>query len=177
VVLYGLAAGAGYVSRRHALPPLLPAFGYASLGALAAGAAARRFSAGGAGAARAATAAITLLVAGSELSRHLEPKRADERAGREAAEWLRDHAREPGPVAGARQRLGYYAGMPYVPLAGIADGALAPYLERTGARYVVLDDPRQVDALLRAEGSEVRLLHRLEAAGSSAWVLERGASR
>jgi hypothetical protein len=176
-VLYGLAAGAGYVSRRHALPPLLPAFGYAALGALAAGAAARRLLGGSERAARAETAAVLLVVAGSELSRHLEPKRAEERAGRAAAEWLRDHAREPGPVAASRQRLGYYAGMPYVPLAGIADGALAPYLARSGARYVLLDDPQQVDALMRAEGSQVRLMHRLEAAGGTAWVFERGVPR
>jgi hypothetical protein len=63
--------------------------------------------------------------------------------------------------------------MPYVPLAGIADDALGPYLSRAGARYVLLDDPEQVRALLRTEASQVRVLHHREAGDREAWVLER----
>jgi hypothetical protein len=174
VVLYALVAGAGYVSRRHVLPPALPLFGYAGLGALVLGSFGSAPFGRRQSVARALTVAVLLTIAGVELSRQLEPKRAEERAARSAAEWLAAHAPASGLVAAPRQRLGYYAGMPYVPLVGISDEALGPYLSRVGARYVLLDDPAQVDALLRAEGSEVQLLHQVESDRGRAWVLELG---
>jgi hypothetical protein len=174
LVLYALTVSSGYVSRRHALPPLVPLFGYAGLGALFLGAVLVRAGqrprwvpAAGAG--------ILLLVGVGELARSWEPKRDDERAERAAAEWLRDHAPEPALLAASRQRFGYYAGMPYVSLSGIADDALGRYLSETGARYVLLDDRDRLEALLRTEGSEVRLLHHLEVSGAEAWLLERAA--
>ena len=172
--LYALTASAGYVSRRHVLPPLLPLFGYAGLGALAAGAwlAAR---AGAPYRAGLVGAVVAALVAVGEGISHIEPKRSGERALRRAAEWLGAEAAAPGPVAAPRQRFGYYAGMPYVPLAGVADDALDRYLSRAGARYVLLDDPSPVEALLGAGHGGFRVLHRVEASGRVAVVLERRA--
>jgi hypothetical protein len=77
-------------------------------------------------------------------------------------------------VAAARQRIGYYAGMPYVPLAGVATEALGPYLARAGARYAVLDEGAQVEALRRSGAIGVRSLHHEVASGREAWVLELG---
>jgi hypothetical protein len=170
--LFALTASSGYVSRRHALPPLLPLFGLAGVGALAVGA-------------RLATAVgqprwsalagglVAIAFAAGELAGQVAPKRLDELAGRRAAEWLRDHAPARGRLAASRQRLGYYAEMPYVPLTGVADHALSRYLSRTGTRYVVVEEPGQLEALRRAEGDAVRVLHHVEVAGERAWVLER----
>jgi hypothetical protein len=174
-VLYALTASSGYVSRRHALPPLLPLFGYAGLGAIAAGAwlarAARRPE-------RSALAGALVLAgfAAAEVAAGIAPKRLDELAGRRAAEWLRDHAPERGRLAASRQRLGYYAEMPYVPLAGIADDALGRYLSRARARYVLVEEPGRLEALRRAEGDAMRVLHHVEVAGEQAWVVERPVS-
>lgn len=171
-VLFALTASSGYVSRRHALPPLLPLFGYAGMGALAAGAWLARAARAPERSALAAALVLAAFVAG-EVAVGIAPKRLDALAGRRAAEWLRDHAPERGRLAASRQRLGYYAEMPYVPLAGIADDALGRYLSRVGARYVLVEGPERLEALRRAEGDAVRVLHRAEVAGEQAWVLER----
>jgi hypothetical protein len=170
-VLYALTYQQGYVSRRHALPPLVPLLGYAGLGALALGTLLAR---GRAERARALAAAIAVAVAGGELLSQVEPRRADERAARAAAEWLRDHG-EPGPVAADRLRLGYYAGMPYIPLARVDDPTLGSFLDRAGARYVLLDDPADIEALRRIAGDRFRPLHRETLEGQEAWVFERAA--
>jgi len=169
VALLAQTFSSGYVSRRHVLPPLVPLFGWAALGLAFFGAGLARLARGPA---RAGVVALLLLVVAAEGARSWPPKRADARAERAAAEWLRAHA-DPGLLAASRQRLGYYAGMPYVSLSGIADEALGRYLSATGARYVLLDERDRVEALLRTEGGTVRLLHHLEASGREAWLLER----
>jgi hypothetical protein len=171
-VLYALTVSAGYVSRRHGLPPLLPLFGWAGLGVLAAGAwAARAVRAPG----RSPLAAALVLAAfaAGDLAGQWTPKRAAELPARRAAEWLREHAPAPGRVAASRQRLGYYAELPFVPLTGVADEALGRYLSRVDARYVLVEDPEQLAALRRSEGDAMRVLHEVEAAGGRAWVVER----
>jgi hypothetical protein len=175
VLLFALTVSEGYVSRRHALPPLLPLFGYAGLGAVAAGAwLARAAGRTDARAAGLAAALVLALVGGGELATRLEPKRADQRAARSAAEWLQANAPGPGRIAAERQRIGYYAGMPYVPLGGVAAEALGAYLAHAGARYVVLDDPERIGALLRSEEVAVRALHHQTVSGRDAWVFELG---
>ena len=185
VVLFGLTYSSGYVSHRHALPPLLPLYGYVGLGAIALGtwiarAAERRDLRG----LRRASplviaAAIAALVGIGELATQREPRRANERAARSAAEWLGEHG-DPGPLATTRLRLGYYAGMPYVPLIVVDDPNLAPqvdrYLEETGVRYVLLDDPEQVEAIRRIEGARLQPLHSVREGGREAWVFERVAT-
>ena len=197
-LLYVFTFAIGYVSRRHTLPALLPALGYAGLGAAAAGAwiqtRARMLWRGG-GLARATEAparstegsaaprwspVATLLVAAvaaGELARQIPPRRGEELAGRRAAEWLHEHAPAVAPVAATRLRLGYYARMPYVPLGGVADAALGPYLARAGARYVVLDEPGRVAAVAGASGLRVEPLQHFEAGGGEAWVFELSEER
>ncbi len=185
VVLFGLTYSSGYVSRRHALPPLLPLYGYVGIGAIALGTWIGR------GAARSGirgmrrcsplgiAAGLAVLVGIGELATQREPRRADERAARAAAEWLRDHG-DPGPLATTRLRLSYYAGMPYVPLIVVGDPNLAPqvdgYLEKTGVRYILLDDPEEVAAVRRIEGTRLRALHSVREGKREAWVFERVAS-
>jgi hypothetical protein len=182
VVLFGLTLSSGYVSRRHALPPLLPLFGYVGLGAIAIGTwIARGAERGGIRGLRRTSplvvaAALAALIGIGELATQREPRRADEAAARAAAEWLRAHG-EPAPLATSRLRLGYYAGMPYVPLIRVDDAELAPlvdpYLEEARVRYVLLDDPAEVAAIERIEGARLRPLHTVRAGGREARVFER----
>lgn len=176
-VLYGLTVQAGYVSRRHALPPMLPLFGYAGLGAWWIGARlARRRPRGTAIVAGAIAAAVAL----GEAAGQVEPRRAEERAAVEAARWLRANGAS-GSLVTDRLRLGYYAGMPYVPFVRADDAALRSYLDRvldpasgqTAARYVLLDDPDDVAAARRAAGERLKPIHRVERGGREAWIFER----
>jgi len=170
-VLYALTYQHGYVSRRHALPPMVPLLGYVGLGAIALGALAARGRSGRAAALAAVFAGVVVL---GELASQREPRREEERAARAVAEWLRDHA-EPGPLAAARLRLGYYAGMPYIPLSRVDDASLGAFLEQAGVRYVLVDDPAEVEALQRITGDRFRLLHQETLGGREAWVFERAA--
>lgn len=174
-VLYALTVSVGYVSRRHALPPLVPLFGYAGIGALALGGWLAQ-AAGAPGRRALAGALVVAAFAGGELAGSLEPKRLDELAERRAAEWLRAHAPARGTLAASRQRFGYYAGMPFVPLTGIADEALGGYLSRVGVRYVLVEDAERLEALRLAEGGAIRVLHHVAVAGQQAWVVEREAA-
>jgi len=178
-VLFGLALQSAYVSRRHALPPLLPLFGYAGLGAIWTGAWIARL----AHRPRAATLAAGLVAAAfaaGELAGQIAPRRAEERAAVEAARWLRDHA-PAAPLVTDRQRLGYYAGMPYVPFVRADDAVLRSFFDRVldpsagpaGARYVLLDDPDDVAAVRRAAGTKLRPMHRIQRGGREAWIFER----
>lgn len=179
-VLYALTLQVGYVSRRHALPPLVPLLGYAGLGALALGGWLGRIGFGGRLAPAALAAAIVAAVGLGELATQWEPRRSEERAAVAAARWLRDHG-APGPLVTDRLRLGYYAGMPYVPFVRADDATLRSFFDRAldpargqaAARYVLLDDPDDVAAVQRAAGSRFRLAHRVEEGGRQAWVFER----
>ena len=185
VLLYTLTFSMGYVSRRHALPPLLPLFGYVGLGALALGSwlaklASRRGSAWlGRASPLGIGVAIAALVAVGELATQREPRREEDRAARAAAEWLRDH-RPSGPLATTRLRLGYYAGMPYVPLVRVEamplESQFDKYLDEVGVRYLLLDDPEEMEAVRRVEGERLTLLHSVRQGGREAWVFERVAS-
>jgi hypothetical protein len=182
VLLYALTFFMGYVSRRHALPPLVPLFGYVGLGAFALASWFASFCSqrGIAWPGRAPpvwiAASIAVLVGAGELATQREPRRAEDRAARSAAEWLRDH-RPPAPLAAPRLRLGYYAGMPYVPLVRVdsvsAGSQFDAYLDGAGVRYLLLDDPRELETVRRVEGTRLRLLHSIRQGGREAWVFER----
>ncbi|MCK7498413.1 MAG: hypothetical protein MZW92_53120 [Comamonadaceae bacterium] len=142
--LRALALNAGYVSKRHVLPPATLAFGYAAVGVPVLGGAlvavARRLGrAGDPGPAPRALAlglGLALLLAfalGKQLRRE-----GDDTSGlqREAAEWLRAQtlAQGPakGPVAADKVRVAYYAGAPFVSLRD-ARSPLLPWLRERGA--------------------------------------------
>ena len=179
-LLFALTFFMGYVSRRHALPPLVPLFGYVGLGAMALGSWLARFAArrGIAWPLRVSPAwlgaSLAVLVAIGELATQLEPRRAEDRAARAAAEWLRDH-QPTGPLAATRLRLGYYARMPYVPLVRVeaVSSQLDQYLADVGVRYLLIDDPAELEAIRRVEGPRLRPLHSVRLGGREAWVFER----
>ena len=181
-LLYALTFSMGYVSRRHALPPLVPLFGYTGLGAFALASWFASFCSrrGIAWPGRASpvliAASIAVLIGVGELATQREPRREEDRAARSAAEWLRDH-RSPAPLAATRLRLGYYAGMPYVPLVRVdsvsAESHLDEYLDEVGVRYLLLDDPKELEAVRRVEGTRLRPLHSIRQGGREAWVFER----
>lgn len=181
-VLFGLTLQSAYVSRRHALPPLLPLFGYAGLGAIWVGAWIAR-SARRPAAATLLAGAVAAAIGAGEIAGQIEPRRAEERASVEAARWLRDHA-APAPLVTDRQRLGYYAGMPYVPFVRADDAVLRSFFDRVldpaagqaGARYVLLDDPDDVAAVRRTAGTKLRQMHRIQRGGREAWIFERAES-
>jgi hypothetical protein len=183
VVLYALTEQIGYVSRRHALPPLVPLFGYVGLGALALGSALARVAPRRRLAPTAFAAAIAALVGLGELASQRTPRRDEERAALAAAQWLRAN-RAPGPLVTDRLRLGYYAGMPYVPFVRADDAVLRSFFDRAldpargaaGARYVLLDDPDDVAAVQRTAGDRFQVVHRTEDGGREAWVFERAPS-
>lgn len=171
-VLYALTLQSGYVSRRHALPALIPLFGYVGLGACALGnalasrAALRRVSPA------MLAAGVAAIVAIGELATQRAPRREQERAARAAAEWLRSHA-APGLLASDRSRLGYYAGMPYIALPRVDEASLATLLGPNRVRYLLSDDPSEIEALQRAGGHRVRPIHRVRVGEREAWVFER----
>ena len=181
-LLYALTFFMGYVSRRHALPPLVPLFGYVGLGAFALASwfvsfcSRRGIAWPGHASPVWIAASIAALVGLGELATQREPRRAEDRAARSAAEWLRDH-RPPAPLAANRLRLGYYAGMPYVPLVRVdsvsAESQLDAYLDGAGVRYLLLDDPRELETVRRVEGTRLRPLHSIRQGGREAWVFER----
>jgi hypothetical protein len=180
VVLYGLALGAGYVSRRHALPPLLPTLGYAALGLPIAGGflldlwEGRRAGPGLAAGRRLRASAllgfaIFLLFA---LPRDLRERRSGRLAHRQAAEWLRGEPHDRGAVAAGRLRVAYYAGETFVPLPAGQGGDVLIYLQKRRVRYVIVDEKRlsELADLKKAVGRELQLLHRSEARGDKVAV-------
>jgi len=189
-LLYGgllvlLVWGAGYVSRRHALPFMLPWIGFAALtvdGLLGTGSGRGAVSdehATGehATGVRARRGVALVLIAGLLLgwgTRDLRLRRGERSAVREAATWLARSHPDSGPVAGQKLRVAYYAGAPFVPLPSGRDGSLESSLRGRGARWIVIDAGKLGDHLGLSEGIGAWLmpLHRVEARGRVALVLE-----
>jgi hypothetical protein len=177
VVLYGLALGAGYVSRRHVLPPLTVALGYAAVGVPIVGS---WIASGGRRALRVtgrppawlAAALGAMLVIGIAAPKVLKPRRVERLAEKRAAEWLRDQPHHGGAVAAKKLRVAYYADSPYVPLPRGRKVPLIPYLREADARYMIVDE-QLLDAdsdLGRAAREGMRVVYRVEARGRSAAV-------
>ncbi|MGH0034813.1 MAG: glycosyltransferase family 39 protein [Myxococcota bacterium] len=176
-VLAALALGAGYVSRRHALPPLVPLMGYAASGLVfGVGWMVSRLGLTGraAGPARSwlAPLVIAALLAAAWGPRDLAPRRLDRLAERRAAEWLRDGDHDPGPVAAGRLRVAYYAGRPFVPLPSAPKGGMLAYLQSHAVRWVIVDESK-LDAhqgLRQAKAHGLERVHRVVEAGHTASV-------
>jgi hypothetical protein len=154
-VFFALAATSDYLSRRHVLPPMALLFGYAALGAVTLADALGRVSA------LADRPALRLalplaLVAALGLGKSLRPDRLDALPERRAAEWIRaEGGLAPGEaVAAVKQRVGYYAGAPFVDLRRTPHPeVLLGYLRREHVRYVVVDE-REREELLRLTARE-----------------------
>lgn len=183
VVLTALVWSAGYVSRRHALPPLLPLLGYAAFGLVrSAELVARRLVRWRPALARREPWLAGLLVAGFLVlawgPRDWIPRRLDRLAERRAAEWVRASDQSAarslpaGPVAAGRLRVAYYAGRPFVPLpSGPPDGMLH-HLRARGVGLVIVDESKLDDhrGLREARDAELVLVHRVRAGGHVASV-------
>jgi 4-amino-4-deoxy-L-arabinose transferase-like glycosyltransferase len=175
LVLYQLTLNVGYVSTRHALPPLAVALGHVGAALLAlAGAfsASRR---------RAVLALIFIAIAGVGLSRSLRPDRTDSVAERRSAEWLRARDLPPGGVAVHRRRIAFYAGAPAVKIPDKPPKDVVGKMRKWGAEYLIISEEDIADYPWLAEAlpARAKLLHHEEANGVTAFVyllLPRGRS-
>ena len=164
LVLYELALNVGYVSTRHALPPLAVALGHVGAALLALAGAfpqPRR---------RVALAVLLVAVAAIGLSTSLHPDRTDSLAERRVAEWLRSQDLPRGGVAVHRRRIAYYAGAPAVEIPDKPPKDVIGKMRRWGARYLIIsdDDVANYPWLAEALPARARLLHHEEAHGVSA---------
>jgi hypothetical protein len=177
LMLFALGVGSGYVSARHALPPIVLAFGITATGVEWVGSElVRRVRVAGAKPARTRIALATAcaLVAAVLLPRQLEAKRSEFLAVRLAAEWLRANHPDAGAVAAGRPRVAYYSGARFVPLPSDPAEGMLGYLRARGARFVVVDDAKlaQHAGLAEARDAGMQRLHVEVAAGRTASVYE-----
>jgi len=176
-VLFALEWNVGYLSRRHAFPPLVPLFGYAALGMPVLGRGLLRLGRR-MGLRRAASPGLALalglavaVVPG--LVRQLPERRSGKVATRQAAEWLRNHSAQPLVVAARRVRVAYYARARYVPIPEPVEVGGIPALRAQGATHVILsaDDLGPADWAALLERGDLRLLRRFDVRGDEALLL------
>jgi hypothetical protein len=143
-VLFGLLLAYGYVSRRHALPPLALLLGYAARGAwILVDALAARLGGRGLLPSRAraiAVAVVVGIVVGIALPKTWHDHRGEEVAARIAAEWVGDHAPPGAALASSRLKHGWYADRRWVPLYDGGEAKSLARLVQEGVRFVIVDD-------------------------------------
>ncbi len=182
VALYGLASNAGYVSRRHALIPLLPLLGYAAAGVLHAGrlvggvlkpmggtrpSAPARWN-------RIGVAAVLFAYAALALPADLSARRTESAAIRQAAEWLREETPSLSRVAAARLRTAYYAGASFEPLPSPGDPDAGRLLRESGVNYLVVGE-EEFGHLSGIDGAPFEFveIYRVHSDGRAGIVLKR----
>jgi hypothetical protein len=175
-LLFALAMNVGYVSERHALPPLLLLLGYGAVGALSLGRALARLRARDAASprrVRLATALLLAAVAAICLGKTLRRGGVDDVAERRAAEWVRANAAPGSVVAARKRRVAYYAGAPFVKLRPKTAFGFDRYFEDHGVRYVVVNRDDVEEYVGLDDLVDVRRLEeveRIEAEGEVALV-------
>jgi hypothetical protein len=173
VVFYGLALNVGYLQRRHVLAPLLPLLGYAALGLPVLGrlvlrALPPRFRASDE---RVGIWLVIGLIAIITLPKTWAPHREERLAARRAAEWLAAREGLSGAVAAAKHRTAWYAGEAFVHLGRAGGGDRVEALSDAGASFLIVDDVLLAGRpALKAEIATLPELHRVEAAGRTAFV-------
>jgi hypothetical protein len=188
-----LVWGAGYVSRRHALPAMVPLLGFAAvawqrLGQTVLSHRGRSTAlseihpeSGAYGAAvadntrtRTVCVALIVVLVLAWGPRDLRERRSDRIALREAAVWVGSTFPDPGSVAAEKLRMAYYAGAPYVPLGAGADDSLEAILSRGGASFVIVDGNRldRYPGLSEGIGQWLREIHSVERGERRALVFE-----
>ncbi len=182
-LLVMLVWGAGYVSRRHALPPWLPLIGYAALGARTLWQASvsrimrrnptwhRRLRDS-----RVVCAAIVVALILSWGARDLRARRTDRLPTRVAAEWLASTRPDSGAVAAQKVRVAYYAQADFVPLPAASGGRLAARLRKRNARWVIIDRDNLADhrGLKEGIGHWLQLVHAVPFGKGAVLVLSLG---
>jgi 4-amino-4-deoxy-L-arabinose transferase-like glycosyltransferase len=172
VVLVGLAMNVGYLSTRHALPPISLLLGYAACGiapwARLLGRRRHRPLAWGT-----VAAAVLLVAAGIAIYRTSRSNDLDELAERRAAEWLRAEVGDAGPVAARKRRVAYYARAPFVQLRTKRPARMLHYLHSYDVRYVIVNeaDLEGYDGLAPLMPHLLVRIHQEEAEGERAVVL------
>ena len=180
ILLEALHRNAGYLSRRHVLPPLSLTLGYAASGVIPAAqwlvtAAHRargwrtptprhtRYWATGVG------IGIVLLCA---LPMDFARRRDNRVAVRSAAGWLKERTESVEPIGARRLRVAYYAGAPFVPLPAPASEPLVAYLRERGVHHLILDEEHAgaYTELRDPERFGLQVIHRVRASGRSAVV-------
>ncbi|MBJ20758.1 MAG: glycosyltransferase family 39 protein [bacterium] len=176
-----LVWGAGYVSHRHALAALLPLCVYAAVGSRALfihfidrlgrdrPRHLRRLKTPGS-----LGLMLVVLLCVVWGARDLRARRPEWEPVRLASEWLHDNAGNAAPVAAQKLRVGYYSGLPFVPLPSGNDGQIERTLRANGVNWVVIDEARLEHhrGLAGGVGEWLVPIHSVEAAGRRAIVLE-----
>ena len=173
LLLFGLMMSAGYVSRRHWLPVLVPLLGYGAVGAHVLGRwvverlRRRAWPAWAPAAIGLAVVVVPLLVSMVSIreSKHLADRLAGERIA----------ALSPGVVvASPRSYAAYYGQGRHLPIQASADTLDPKRLRERGVRYAVVPahdlDPAAWDAVLAKPG--LRLVDRFAANGREALLIE-----
>ena len=137
-VLVGLLFNYGYLSRRHALPLVPLALGYAGVGAvwIVKKISQLRSSAPSA----LPAAALAMLLIAVALPKALHNHREDVLAQRVAAEWLRDASLGPGLLASNKRRAAFYAERSWSPLTDGSELHSLRLMAKRGVRYIVVDE-------------------------------------
>jgi hypothetical protein len=175
LLLLSLAMNVGYVSRRHALPPLLLLLGYGAAGALWLGAALGRIGApeapAGGRRARAGAALVLAAVAAICLAKTFHRRDTEDLAERRAAEWVRPQA-EGGVVAARKRRVAYYAGASFVHLRPKTAASFERYFDDHAVRFVIVKetDVAEYVGLAALVGHRLEQRRRVEAEGEVALV-------
>ncbi|MBW2312902.1 MAG: glycosyltransferase family 39 protein [Deltaproteobacteria bacterium] len=181
VVLVGLQATSGYVSMRHALPPLLPLLGYVALGVPSLGRVAlflpRVLARRGPASPRVALLVGLVILVGASAAMATRPQRQDRAAPRAAAEWLATHGGAKR-IAATKERDAYYAQANFSRLPRPVGRDGVDWIERLRGRhvrYAIIDErtardyPELGGAVL---DPRLRVLHTAEAYGHKASVVE-----
>lgn len=180
ILLETLHRNAGYLSRRHVLPPLALTLGYAASGVIPAAqwlvaTAGRALGRRPASLRNAGYRVVGLgigIVLLCALPADLARRRENQVALRSAAHWLKERTESVAPVAARRRRVAYYAGAPFVALPQPESEPLVAYLRRRGVHHLVISEghARAYPELEDPEKSGLQMIHRVRAAERSAVV-------
>ncbi len=177
LVLLGLVSNYGYLSRRHVVPITPLVLGYAALGLLALAdrlpEVLARVTRGRLRLSKSAALAISVsLLVVIALPKTFDDHRRDDRAQRQAAEWLRENHGAAGRLAASKSRVAYYAEREWSPLYDGVRLRSLDALRKDEVRYIVVDDKilRSHDGIPDASGLSLREIHRVEESGRLAFV-------
>lgn len=182
VMLFGLLVHYGYLSRRHALPPIALLMGYGAIGLLAIENFLRKFyEQKWARTLRWKQSILCILLvwlAAVSLPKTFHDDRSKELAGRRAAEWLRDQPESQGAIASKRSKLAYYADRPWQRLYENGNLLSVDALDLRGAKFLVVErsilaDDREGRPMPSVDGGVVLVeRHRVQARGYDAVLYE-----